>query len=98
MDVVRLHWPEDAERRADLHRRGVHRLLLVAAGEQPPRDVDVLEDWAREGAAEIDVAAREVTVALRAARLHRAPHLDHGAGGAVTALRPASVQSLNVER
>ena len=98
MDVVRLHWPEDAGRRADLHRRGVPRLLLVPAGEPPPHDVDVLEDWAREGAAEIDVAAREVTLALRAARLRRAPHLLHDVEGTVTALRPASVQPLNVER
>jgi hypothetical protein len=53
MDVVRLHWPEDADRRAELRRHGMPRLLLVRAGEQPPPDIDVLEDWAREGAAEI---------------------------------------------
>jgi hypothetical protein len=75
MDVVRLHWPEDADQRADLRRRGVPVLFLVPAGEQPPDDIDVLEDWTREAAAEIDIAARQVTLALRAARPH-APGSD----------------------
>jgi hypothetical protein len=69
MEVVRLHWPEDADRRAVLRSRGVPRLLLVGPGETPPDDVDVLEDWARDGAAEGDVAARVLTLSLRAARL-----------------------------
>ena len=39
----------------------------------------MLEDWARVGAAERDLAAREVTLALRAARLRRRPmtSIDH---------------------
>jgi hypothetical protein len=76
MDVVRLHWPEEADRRAVLQRRGVPRLLLVGPGETPPDTIDVLEDWARDGAAEGDVAARVLTLALRAARLPRPPYFD----------------------
>jgi hypothetical protein len=76
MEVVRLHWPEDAERRSVLRGRGVPRLLLVADGEELPDDIDVLEDWARDSAAETDVAAREVTLSLRAARLPPPPHFD----------------------
>jgi hypothetical protein len=77
MDVTRVHWPAEAERRADLRRRGVPCLMLVDRGDVPPDDVDVLEDWARVGAAERDLVARELTLALRAARLTSpSPHGD----------------------
>jgi hypothetical protein len=69
MDVARVHWPAEAERRADLRRRGMPCLMLVDRRDAPPDDVDVLEDWARIGAAERDLVARELTLALRAARL-----------------------------
>jgi DNA-binding response OmpR family regulator len=76
MDVVRVQWPAEVDRRLALRRQGVPRLLLVAEGEAPPDDIDVLEDWSRAGAAEQDIAARELTLVLRAARVPPPPHFD----------------------
>jgi hypothetical protein len=76
MDIARVQWPAEADRRVALRRQGVRRLLLVAKGDLPPDDLDVLEDWARCGTAEQDVAARELTLSLRAAGQPPAPHFD----------------------
>jgi len=76
MDVVRLRWPAETELRERLRRHGTPRLLVVADGDVPPDDIDVLEDWTRVGAPERDVAARALTLSLRAARLRPAPYFD----------------------
>ena len=76
MDVVRLRWPEETNRRRVLRAGGVPRLLLVADGALPPDDVDVLEDWARASATEIDLAARAESLWRRAARLPPPPCFD----------------------
>ena len=76
MEVARLRWPEESDRRDVLRRRGQPRLLLVDDGAPPPGDIDVLEDWVRPGADADDVRAREITLALRAGRLPPAPFFD----------------------
>ncbi len=76
MDVVRLCWPADAAQRAALRRRGVPRLLIVDVDAEPPDDIDVLEDWVRSDAEEIDRGARAFTLSLRATRLPPPPHFD----------------------
>jgi hypothetical protein len=76
VDVVRLHWPEEATRRTVLRRRGVPRLLLVDDDHEPPEDIDVLEDWVRAGADPLDVDARDLTLFLRASRLPPPAYFD----------------------
>lgn len=56
--VVLVEWPRDDARRSGLARRGVPRLLLVAADAPPPLPLGELEDWIRLPAAEQDVFAR----------------------------------------
>jgi DNA-binding response OmpR family regulator len=69
VEVVRVRWPAEADRRAGLAARGVARLLLVEHGEPPVAD-DCLEDWLRVPAPEADVEARVVALGLRLARHH----------------------------
>ena len=76
MDVVRLLWPEEEAVRAVLRSRGGPRLLLIADGAELPADVDVLEDGARATTPDPDIAAREVTLSIRADRRPPPPHFD----------------------
>ena len=76
MEVARLRWPVESDRRDVLRRRGQPRLLVVADDDQPPDDIDVLEDWVRLTADEDDVRAREITLALRAERRPPPPFFD----------------------
>jgi hypothetical protein len=104
MDVVRLLWPAEAARRVTLRSQGKPRLLLVADGELPPDDIDVLEDWTRAGTAEADMGARELTLSLRAARLPPPPYFDEDGllryGRSFVALSPLEtrVAAVLVER
>lgn len=71
-----LEWPDDADRRAGLRGAGIARFWLVHDGQDPPRDLDALEDWARAGADAIEVHSRVAQLAARvAARDGRNPRL-----------------------
>jgi DNA-binding response OmpR family regulator len=51
-------WPSEHQRRAQLARAGIPRLLLVTPGSDIPTEVEGVEDWLRLPASERDVAAR----------------------------------------
>lgn len=53
-----LHWPDGAERRAELVALGVPRLLVLDAGATPPPAADELEDWLWTPTDERDLYAR----------------------------------------
>lgn len=72
-DAVILQWPADAERRDELRRAGVPRLLVLEAGEVPPPPEDDLEDWIWLPADERDVFSRLRDLAGRGARPALAP-------------------------
>lgn len=65
MDVVLLRWPMERQRREDLADERRPRLLLVEDGAPPPPMLDILEDWIRVPAEEIDVKARIEALAAR---------------------------------
>jgi hypothetical protein len=58
VEVVLVHWPREAERRDDLARERIPRLLLVAAQASPPFVTDQLEDWVRIPADEQELFLR----------------------------------------
>jgi hypothetical protein len=62
--IACVPWPSDADRRVELARAGVPRLLFVEPGAAPPELWDLDEDWVR-----IPTSAEEVT--LRADTLRR---------------------------
>ncbi|MGH9186199.1 MAG: helix-turn-helix domain-containing protein [Acidimicrobiales bacterium] len=66
MDVTVVQWPTEEQRRDELRRGGVPRLLLVAP-DSPPPDVDDDEDWLRLPAPDLDVRVRLTTLARRTA-------------------------------
>jgi DNA-binding response OmpR family regulator len=74
-EVELLHWPRDAERRDELHRRKLPRLLLVAAGVRPPV-LDLDEDWVRLPADERELADRLQRLAALYARRVRRPEIS----------------------
>jgi len=65
MDVTLLRWPGEQLRRERLAEEGVPRLLLVDVGDSPPAIVDILEDWIRVPADDIDIRARVATLQAR---------------------------------
>jgi two-component system OmpR family response regulator len=71
--VALLRWPDEAERRAELQRLGIPRLLMVAADTSPPTDVSTDEDWVRLPADDADIRAR---VALLADTAIARPSID----------------------
>jgi hypothetical protein len=58
MEVELVTWPRDADRRSELERDGLPRLLLVEPGAAPPFVADVIEDWVRLPSDEREVALR----------------------------------------
>lgn len=64
--VAIIRWPAERALRAALRERGMPRLLVVDAGENPPTDTDVLEDWASSAATAAEVGARIATLEVRA--------------------------------
>ena len=78
-DVVIVRWPEERDEVARLADAQVPRLLLVAAGADPPEPGDVLQDWVRLPGDDRDFGARIRGLRLRAAGLAAAPRIDrHG--------------------
>lgn len=71
-----LRWPAEAGERRRLHAAGVPRLLLVADGEEPPADLDELEDWLRGPFGPADLGARTDRLRRRALEAPRRPFLD----------------------
>ena len=65
MDVTLLRWPGELHRSERLAEEGVPRLLLVDGGDAPPAIIDVLEDWIRVPADDIDIRARVATLQAR---------------------------------
>lgn len=78
MDVVLVRWPAEAERRERLRQDATPRLLLVEAGDVPPRPDDCVEDWIRVPADDVDVRLRIDGLRLRASQHASAdaPDLD----------------------
>jgi hypothetical protein len=57
VEVALVHWPAEEDRREELRRAGLPRLLLVERG-APPIPPDELEDWIRLPADDIDLRVR----------------------------------------
>jgi hypothetical protein len=75
--VAVVRWPDERARAEELARRGAPRLLLVAAGAEPPADDDPMCDWVLEPADELDVQSRIVALRGRAS-IDRPILGDHG--------------------
>ena len=75
MQVEFVRWPVEQERRKVLEGLGRPRLLLVDSGDAPPSTPDVLEDWIRLPAEEIDIRARAESL-LEASLSADLPELD----------------------
>ena len=67
--VTVLRWPGERALRDALRARRVARLLVVEAGELPPTDIDVLEDWASATADAAELEARLASLEARLASL-----------------------------
>ena len=70
-DVVLVRWPEQLADRERLARRGVPRLLLVAANAEPPICTSAIEDWIRLPVDDADLRARMIALVER-----RIPHSE----------------------
>lgn len=66
MDVVLVRWPSERLCRERLRAAGGPRLLLVEHGHPPPATGDVLEDWIRVPADEVDLQLRLAGLEARA--------------------------------
>jgi hypothetical protein len=77
-DVELVRWPADAERREEAAKRGVPRLLIMAAGHYPPPDLALDEDWITVPADERDIAARIRRLAWLHTQRSRAPVVTEG--------------------
>lgn len=73
MDVVLVRWPSERLRRERLRASGDPRLLLVEQGGVPPAGGDVLEDWIRVPADEVDLQHRLAGLEARARATGAAP-------------------------
>ena len=71
--VTVLRWPGEQALREALRARRVARLLVVEAGEHPPTDIDVLEDWASATADAAELEARLAALEARATRVDDVP-------------------------
>ena len=65
MDVTLVRWPAEQIRRDRLAEEGLPRLLLLEPGEVPPSVTDLLEDWIRVPADDVDLRARVATLQAR---------------------------------
>jgi DNA-binding response OmpR family regulator len=74
--VELVRWPEQAERRAELTRQGIRRLLLVKAGVQPPDVEELSEDWLRVPADEKELFLRIERLAAQPGPTAEPPTLD----------------------
>jgi hypothetical protein len=74
--VLAVRWPEERALRDELAAGRVPRVLVVAAGAEPPHVVDELEDWIREPLVDQDLVARCQRVAGRAVRASAVPFVD----------------------
>jgi two-component system, OmpR family, response regulator len=77
--VAVVAWPASDGGLDELRRLGLPRLVLVAAGDDPPVGADDLEDWVRLPADDRDVRARLRHLRLRS-QAHPARPLLDGAG------------------
>jgi hypothetical protein len=66
--IACVPWPSEADRRADLARAGVPRLLFVEPGAAPPDLWDLDEDWVRVPATAEEVTLRASTLQSRLVR------------------------------
>jgi len=71
--VTVLRWPGERALRDALRARRVARLLVVDAGEHPPTDIDVLEDWASANADAAELEARLASLEARATKVDEVP-------------------------
>ena len=71
-----MRWPLERERLERLRAEGRPRLVLVEDGAPPPVSADVLEDWIRVPAEEVDLRARADGLARRADAQAAPPTLD----------------------
>lgn len=77
MEVALVRWPTEQARYRALRDDGVPRLLLVEDGPPPVASADLLEDWIRVPAEELDVRTRVESLRLRAEAIGpRRPVLD----------------------
>jgi hypothetical protein len=67
--VETILWPAESRRRLRAALAGTPRLLVVPVGTEPPRLRDLLEDWTRADASEVEVASRTSRLAARASSL-----------------------------
>jgi hypothetical protein len=65
VEVALVHWPAEEDRREELRRGGLPRLLLVERG-APPIPSDGLEDWIRLPADDVDLRVRVEALRRRA--------------------------------
>ncbi len=73
MDVVLVRWPSERLRRERLRAAGDPRLLLVEHGSVPPAGGDLLEDWIRIPADELDLQVRLAGLEARVRAVTPAP-------------------------
>ncbi len=76
VDVVLVRWPLEHERRDELQRAGLPRLLLVEDGVAPPTTELGAEDWIRVPAPEADLEARMAGLRARMVKAVAPPQLD----------------------
>jgi len=94
--VVILRWPDEADARHALAAAGRPRLLVVAEDAPPPVVRDDREDWIREGAGAVEIAARTARLAGAGPAdpdRARRPVLDaddvlHASGGRIAVIPP----------
>jgi len=65
-DVVLVRWPAEEDRRGELERLGVPRLLIISSGAMIPSSVDPLQDWIRQPVERQELEARIRQLRLRA--------------------------------
>jgi DNA-binding winged helix-turn-helix (wHTH) protein len=77
VEVALVQWPAERNRREELRRTGQPRLLLVERG-APPIPDDVLEDWIRLPADDLDLRVRVEALRRRTdGDVAAVPELDH---------------------
>jgi hypothetical protein len=75
-DVAVLYWPAEAEEAERLDRGGIPHLLLVDPEATPPSSGSCFEEWLTLPASDLELHARLVNLAKRAASHPRPPAVD----------------------